>query len=98
MSGGRTVAGVAEVAVVAVGDERRDHLALGARQRVRAAQQYLGELAHRLRRLGAEREAAGDARQAVRQSNVWQFRLVNEARILGTALVSLNSAKPLGSC
>jgi hypothetical protein len=65
------MAGLAEVTTVAIGDERRDHLALGARERIGAAKQNLGELAHRLRCFRSKREPAGDSRESVGKGYVW---------------------------
>jgi len=69
--GGCTMACLAEVAVVAIRDERRDHLPLSARQRIGAAQEDLGELAHGLRRLGPERESARDSGKTFWKWNMW---------------------------
>ena len=70
LTSGGAMAGVTEVAVVARRDEGGDGLALGARQRVRAAEQHFGELAHRPRRLGPEGERTDDPREAFGQADV----------------------------
>jgi hypothetical protein len=57
----------------------RDHLALGRRQRALAAQQDLGQLAHRPRSLGPERHRPADARQA--------FGQVDEGHVLVAPLM-----------
>ena len=60
----RTVAGVAEPALVFRRDERRDHLALGAGQRVRPSEKNFGELEQRRGRFGTELQRAPDPRNA----------------------------------
>jgi hypothetical protein len=66
MSGGGPMAIPAEVAVVARRDERRDHLALAARERARSSEQELGKLPQGLRGLRAIGEAARDPGQTFR--------------------------------
>src|SRR6185312_3177228 len=62
MRGGRAMAGLTEIAIVAGGDESSDHLPLAACERVRTAEQNFRQFTQRLRGLRAERERADDPR------------------------------------